>query len=315
MDPIVSRSSAPQNDKRNNIFPLTSNTTTTRAIPINPARLVLLLALSLGLSACGVQFLYNNLDSIARVELGTYIDLTQEQEVYFEQEFAKLWQWHRETELPNYAEALEGWALLTRDGVTGDEIDLALGTMQGWWLRVEAKGMPAAVELLRSLEDSKVTHIAEVLEKENAKQEKRIEKRTPEERQRRWRKNFQSLLENFTGRLGSQQQQVLITADGRYRAVPELWHEYSLRWQREFLSLLEERRNKETFEPGLERIFGPQEPYYSEALIEAQAHNEALSKELLVALLASMNEAQLERFSETLSDRARDFRELAAEAR
>ena len=175
--------------------------------------------------------------------------------------------------------------------------------------------MPAAVELLRSLEDSKVTHIAEVLEKENAKQEKRIEKRTPEERQRRWRKNFQSLLENFTGRLGSQQQQVLITADGRYRAVPELWHEYSLRWQREFLSLLEERRNKETFDPGLERIFGPQEPYYREALIEAQAHNEALSKELLVALLASLNEAQLERFSETLSDRARDFRELAAEAR
>ena len=254
----MSRSSAPQNDQQDNIFLLTSNTTTTRAIPVNPARLILLLALSLGLSACGVQFLYNNLDSIARVELGTYIDLTEEQEVYFEQEFAKLWQWHRETELPNYAEALEGWALLTRDGVTGDEIDLALGTMQGWWLRVEAKGMPAAVELLRSLEDSKVTHIAEVFEKENAKQEKRIEKRTPEERQRRWRKNFQSLLENFTGRLGSQQQQVLITADGRYRAVPELWHEYSLRWQREFLSLLEERRNKETFEPGLERIFGRQ---------------------------------------------------------
>ena len=118
--------------------------------------------------------------------------------------------------------------------------------------------MPAAVELLRSLEDSQLTHIAEVFEKENAKQEKRIEKRTPEERQRRWRKNFQSLLENFTGRLGSQQQQVLITADGRYRAVPELWHEYSLRWQREFLSLLEERRNKETFDPGLERIFGRQ---------------------------------------------------------
>ena len=255
------------------------------------------------------------MDSIARVELGTYVDLTQEQESSFEQEFAKLWQWHREAELPSYAENLEDWALLTRDGVTGEEIDLALGTMQGWWLRVEARGMPAAVELLRSLEDSQLTHIAEVFEKENAKQEKRIEKRTPDEHQRRWRKNFQSLLENFTGRLGSQQQQVLITAAERYRAVPELWHEYGLRWQREFLSLLRERRNKEAFEPGLERIFGPQYPYYSEALIEAQAHNEALSKEMLVALLASMSEAQLERFGETLRDRERDFRELSAEAR
>ncbi len=81
------------------------------------------------------------------------------------------------------------------------------------------------------------------------------------------------------------------------------------------MSLLRERRNKEAFEPGLERIFGPQDPYYSEALIEAQAHNEALSREMLVALLASMSEAQLERFGETLRDRERDFRELSAEAR
>ncbi len=148
---MVSRSSAPQNDQQDNIFLLTSNTTTTQAIPIYPARLILLLALALSLSGCGVQFLYNNLDSIARVELGTYVDLTQEQGAYFEQEFAKLWQWHREVEMPGYAGALEGWALLTHGGVTREEIDLALGTMQGWWLRVEAKGMPAAVELLRSL--------------------------------------------------------------------------------------------------------------------------------------------------------------------
>ena len=73
---------------------MTSNPTSLQVMPVNPARLILLLALALSLSACGVQFLYNNLDSIARVELGTYIDLTQEQEAYFGQEFAKLWRWH-----------------------------------------------------------------------------------------------------------------------------------------------------------------------------------------------------------------------------
>lgn len=277
-------------------------------------RIVSLLMLASLLAGCGVQFLYNNLDSMVRMQLEDYIEFTESQEAFFEREFESLWKWHRQEELPQYAAKLEYWAVLADDGVVGSEIDQAFTTMQAWLQRVQAKGTPSAMELLMSLEDAQVQELEEAFAKLNAKREKRMKRLDVEDRQRRWAKNFERLLERFTGSLDATQQQYLKRGAKRYRPASELWREYSLVWQEELLSLLRVRHDAEAFSSGYAYVFGPQVAVYSVELKAAQAHNEALSKELILGVLASMRALQRKRFSETLAKRAEEFRELAAEA-
>lgn len=280
---------------------------------ITQIRICSLLILANLLAGCGVQFFYNNLDSMVRMQLEDYIELTESQEAFFEAEFASLWTWHRQEELPQYAADLDDWARLADDGIIDSEIDQAFTTMQAWWQRVEAKGTPSAMELLIRLEDSQVQELEEAFAELNVKREKRMKRLDVEDRRRRWAKNFERLLERFTGSLDTAQKQYLKRGAERYRPASALWREYSLAWQKEFLSLLRVRHDAEAFANGYAYVFGPQEALYSEELKAAQAHNEALSKVLILSVLDSMKELQRERFRETLAKRARELRELAAE--
>ena len=280
---------------------------------IRPLKALLPFALTPLLVGCGVQFLYNNLDTLITSQLEDYVELTAEQQAYFEREFESLWKWHRAEELPRYATDLENWAGLLDDGVTESEVDLAFDRMQEWWQRVEVKGRPASKDFLKRLEDSQVLEIAQAFEKENAKWEKRSEDHDMESRQRRWAKNFERLLERFTGSLGREQQEILRLGSQSYLPERELWGDYRLTWQREFLTLLEVRDDTEAFEEQFEHVFGSQQQLYSDELIEAQIQNEALTRKLVLAVLQSMDTGQVERFKDNLAARAQEFRELSVE--
>ena len=263
------------------------------------------------LAGCGVPFFYNNLDTLISSQLEDYVELTPEQQAYFEREFEALWTWHRAEELPRYATDLENWALLVDDGVTETEVDQAFNRMQQWWQRVETRGRPASKAFIKRLQDTQIRGIAQAFQEENAKWDKRGLGRSLESRQRRWAKNFERLLERFTGSLGRQQQEIIAFASKDYRPAHELWDEYRLRWQQEFLALIEMRHDPEAFERQFDLVFGPQQQLYSHELIEAQTHNETLARKLVLAVLQSMNASQVERFKNKLSARAQEFRKLS----
>ena len=263
------------------------------------------------LTGCGVQFLYNNLDTLVASQLDDYVRLTPEQQAYFDREFQALWRWHRAQELPRYAQDLETWAEFVGDGVTDTEVEHAFSRMRDWWQRVETKGKPASRAFLMRLEAYQVREIAEAFEQENVEWDERGEEDSVESQRRRWAKNFERLLERFTGSLGRQQQDILALGAQEYRPARALWGQYRLVWQREFLSLLAARHDASAFEARFERVFGPQQELYDDALIEAQAHNEALARRLVLAVLQSLNDRQLRKFERELVERAQEFRDLA----
>lgn len=265
------------------------------------------------LTGCGVQFLYNNFDTLITSQLEDYVELTPEQQAYFESEFEALWQWHRAEELPRYATDLENWAGLVDDGVTDSEVDQVFDSMQGWWQRVEARGKPATKAFIKRLNDSQIYEIAQAFQDENAKWDKRYKDRSLELRQRRWAKNFERLLERFTGSLGRQQQGILAVASQDYQPVREYWREYRLLWQQAFLTLLESRHDAAPFEAQFDLVFGAQQRLYSDELIEAQVQNETLTRRIVLAVLQSLDESQVEKFKNTLAARAQEFRELSRE--
>ncbi len=285
----------------------------TRDQTIRPFKSMLLLTLATVLAGCGVQFLYNNLDTLISSQLDDYVDLTPEQQQYFEREFEGLWRWHRAEELPRYAADLETWAEIVDDGITDTEVDQVFERMQEWWRRVGVKGRPASKDFLTRLEDSQVLEIEQAFEKENVKWEKRSKADDIEFRRRKWAKNFERLVERFTGSLDREQQEILALGSQDYQPARELWGEYRLTWQREFLALLELRDDAEVFEGQFDLVFGPQQALYSDELREAQNRNEMLTRKLVLEVLQSMHVRQVKKFKDNLAARALEFRALSQE--
>ena len=263
------------------------------------------------LFGCGVQFFYNNLDTFLDSAMQNYLEMTPQQEALFEREFESLWRWHRQEELPRYAMEMEEWAQSVDVDVTAADIDQAQTTMQGWWQRIEERGRPAAKTFLKRLEDDQIAQIASGFEKANRKWERRASRRSTEDRQEMWRKNLARMIERFTGALSNRQKGLLARASSEYRPESELWGQYRLRWQAAFLQLLRTRHDKAVFSAQFDAVFGPQQDFYGERLFAAEKHNEALSKRVLLEVLASLSAEQVARLKARLGKHAADLRELS----
>ena len=274
------------------------------------ASLLLLIAL-VALAGCGVQFFYNNLDAFIESALEGYIDLTPEQEALFERELEALWRWHRREELARYAEDLERFSANVARGVKPDDLDQAFETTQGWWQRIARGGTPAAKRFIKLLDDAQVDLIPTRFAEENERADKRAARRSHEDWQDRWGKNFRRIIERFTGTLTREQRALLAKGASEYRPEREARVEYRLRWQAEFLKLLNARRDDDAFDAQFETVFGPQQGFYSRGLIEAQAHNQALTRRVVLEVLASLSDEQVKRLRTRLADYAEDMRELS----
>ena len=276
-------------------------------------RQALIALLALANAGCGVGFFYNNLDSLVRWELGDVLEMSAEQEAFFEAEFTALWRWHRSEELPRYADDLDHWAERLGGGATTQaDIEALFVTLEGWWLRLEAKGTPFAAEFLRNLNDGQVAALAEALEESNADWEKQEKGKPIDAVRRAWRKDFEDILKPFTGRLTDQQRALVAEAAERYQPERELWTDYRRRWQQDLFALLERRHEADRFTAGFQRLVKEQKAYYGERFAEVEAANEALVMSALVAVLNQALPKQRQRLRDTLTDRAKELRTLAA---
>ena len=272
----------------------------------------LILLLALANTGCGMGFFYNNLDRLVRWELDGVLAMTPDQEAFFEAEFAALWRWHRTEELPRYADDLGRWAERFGGVATPADVDELFVTLEGWWLRLEAKGTPFVAEFLRSLDDEQVSSLAEALEESNAEWEKQEKGKPVGAVRKAWRKDFEAILKRFTGPLTQEQQAIIADAAERYQPERQLWADYRRRWQRDLFILLERRHEADHFTVGFERLVKDQKAYYGDGFAEVEAANEALVKSALVAALNQALPKQRQRLRDTLSDRAEELRTLAA---
>ena len=90
-----------------------------------------------------------------------------------------------------------------------------------------------------------------------------------------------------------------------------MWEAYIDAWQAQFAELMKERRAPGFAEELLLLIANED---YGEPLNTTYEANEALSREALAAVFASLSKRQNEHLEDRLGGLAQDFRELAAQA-
>ena len=279
--------------------------------------LALGLGLGLGLGGCsmGTRLAYDNLDTLFALELDDYVALDEPQEALLDARFEPLWQWHRASELPAYAQSLrELAAALDTANPEPQAVDAFSSRFEAHGERLQDRILTDAAPLLAALSEAQVvTLLAAVREKDR----ERIQKQTRGNlaaRRTRLVDRIEGRLENWLGPLNAAQQalaaQRAATLEAEGELSAETLQDRSRKDQASLAALLATRQ-----QPGFEtRLREVVTPDTGPEAAERDARRER-SRQNLAAFAATLQAPQRAHLAKRLRGFAKDFEVLATKAR
>lgn len=204
--------------------------------------IVALLCLLLGSGCSMLRVGYGHFDSVAAWMAHDYFDLNADQRDLFSQRFERLHAWHRQTQLPEYAQFLGDIQSRARRGLGESDMLWVVDGFKQRYARIVVRGAADAADLLATLTPEQIESFRQQLDKDNKKflREHRINDGEAE-RRKVVRERSLSQLRDWVGPLSDAQQTTINTLLQTMPLIDRLRHEDRLRRQREFLALLEMR--------------------------------------------------------------------------
>jgi hypothetical protein len=274
---------------------------------------LLILALLPGCSA--LKIAYSQADLIATWMADDYFDLLPEQKDTFHDYFQRLHAWHRRTQLVQYVSLLESAQERLRAGVKANDAAWAIDSAKTQFRVIVQRGYADAARILSGLSDQQLAATRRQFKKTNQKYAREYGAGAPADEQRRLRaeRNLERI-EHWTGPLTPAQEARIGELSRALPLIADLRLLERLHRQREFLALLAERNNIETFAPRLrdwlidwDRTRTP--PYQAALARFADA-----SAKLYVEVFALLTPEQRKHVSERLQGYIDLLRQLAHEA-
>ncbi|MFN3791413.1 DUF6279 family lipoprotein [Massilia sp.] len=209
--------------------------------------LIALFALAAGCSS--VRFTYNQGDTLLYWWLDSYADLEGEQATVAKRDIDKLFQWHRQTQLRDYA-ALLGTMQKELAG-NPSQADL-VGIYKEIRVRGErlaARAVPEMTTLALSIKPDQIADIERKFNSKNEEFRRKFVEGSQEKRQRERYKKAMKQLELWFGNFNSEQQALLRKASDARPLDSHIWLEERVWRQRRILGLLrkfqQEKPNRE----------------------------------------------------------------------
>ncbi len=277
---------------------------------------LLLLAVTLGvLASCStVRLSYDHADWLLGYTASQYVELDKDQWRTFKTELAQFHTWHRQRELPQYAEAFDEAALRIEHGMSRADVEWAIGVVRG---RARVLGIRAAEDfapVVATLSERQLREIEERFAKDNGKFVKTQltgDIDTLAKHRADW---LESRVEDFTGSLtGAQRARVLAFARA-FPDGPRLRLEERERRQGVFLHIAREAHGDPKAAARLLRSFlEDPERGRSEAVREGMQRWERGLADMLVDIERTLAPAQRAAAARRFRSYAADFRQLAGQ--
>jgi hypothetical protein len=280
-------------------------------------RLILALLAGLLLQGCSaVRLGYGNADSLARWWIDQYLDLAPEQDALSRERLAKLFAWHRRTQLPDYVVLLrQGKAFAAGQPTANDALALSDSVIRR--VRVLAEqATPDVADLLATLTPAQIDRMAARFAEKNADlaEEMRLADGDAAQNKARYKRLLERA-EYWLGDFSNAQESALRRMVEAQDPGGRFWFDERLRRQRELLDLM---RQVQRERPPRERIIALLRDYTARfdlpadpaRLVRAQAMRRA-SAELTVAILAMATPAQRNHAQQKFDDLILDFTELS----
>ena len=275
---------------------------------------LLLVGLLGGCSA--IRTVYNQAEHVIAWRADDYFDLTEDQKRLLRTHLERLHAWHRTTQLRNYASLLDAADRRLSDGPNMPDVRWALAEIRQHSRTFLLHSHADIAALLATLTDAQIAHAKRRFDRDNRRfARERGVGAAPEEQRRLRAKRVLESIEHWSGPLDSEQQARIAALSETLPPDAAFRMHDRLRRQRDFLSVLEARKEEERFAMRL-RVWlvdwDASRPPGVEA--EASRYTEAYSK-MLLQVFDDLRPDQRRRVSERLRWYRDVMRDLALDRR
>jgi len=271
--------------------------------------LCILAAVVLSAGCSSVRLVYGHLDWWMERNINKYLDLGGAQEDLLEQRIDEFHLWHRQTQLPRYAEFFEQLADQVSDQPDPEQLTQRLTRIEQqvdeFWHYSVVMLTDLTLPIVVTLSDEQIDRLQENIEKEREKSLKKWDKT-----ERKREKEFRKQTERWLGDLTDEQQAIIDRHVATTGFDPALRDAQRQQWSRAFVQTLREKP-KDYPQQLRQLLIDPQSLWPDDyrkmhAKLRAQAH------QLGIEILMSATPEQRQHLKTTLTEYAEDFRYLAA---
>lgn len=281
---------------------------------VRVGRLLVGCALLSMLGGCGSGFVYNRLDWISRYYVSSQVTLDDAQSRALESNLDAFFAWHRRSELPRYAGFLDRMADDAVRPVSLQQLEDGQREVRAFLRDSATHAAPAAARWLNGLRPQQVDELFASLAEKDRKGLAEKCAGTPAERRAKSAAEFIDNVEDWTGRLGRAQRDMIIA---RYATLEtDECEELTTRARsrQEFHVLVDRYRARPDFADRIAEFLAHPENRRDAAYRERYEADRARFLGLLADVNHSLTPEQRGRTVERLRLYAREMRGLAAES-
>ncbi|WP_163133208.1 DUF6279 family lipoprotein [Agarivorans sp. Alg241-V36] len=251
-----------------------------------PYRWILILILSGLLSACGMRFVYNNLNWLAYWYIDDYIEMNSEQKAVFKPMLKSWLTWHRHEQLPVYLAQLQLFHAQINGGISQQQL---LEQVAAWQEHYRVLAGHVYLDVAQLAQTASSQQLSDFMAK-------LAEQREDSDRQQShydYRiEHISNSVERWLGDVSPQQQQVIEQLANQLIDTRADWHNVQSRWQQYLAYSLSGQSKSENFEQEFYVLMVNSESLWPPGLAERFYRNRQLWAQGMSEVLALANKQQ-----------------------
>jgi hypothetical protein len=274
-------------------------------------RCLLALVLWPVVNGCTVKFYYNQLDWLIPWRLESYMSLNDDQRRLLEQSLSQQLRWHRDTQLPAYANWLRQLGDDLQDGLEPGELDRHEAVLEGYWQLLLNQFAPDLGRLLALATDAQVADLFANLEENNREYRQEYVALPAAELRRKYAEFATEELKRWLAEVTPEQEQLIARWLEKMEVITPERLQYRQQWQQRLRELLAKRRDRDSFMAAFQQFFQSPERDRPAEYQRKFDHNQAVFKAFALALDERLTAEQRRFLLRRLDALASDFKQLA----
>jgi hypothetical protein len=271
--------------------------------------LVFLLILTAG---CAVKLVYNQLDWLIPWYISDYVSFSGDQRSLVEQRVADHLAWHRNEQLPRYADLLDRIAKDLESGLDEQAIARYQQEVEQITRTIIERVAPDVIALFVEASDEQLEQLFAKFAEDNANYRKKyVEKSERQVRQERADDVIKGV-QRWIGRLSRDQRALVNAWSKTYPLMTKEFLDTRMVWQQALKEALQLRNQPDQFAQRINQLINTEGYGRSREFEHKLEQNQILLTALYGDIQRSLSQRQRERAIATMRGYARDFRELAA---
>ncbi len=275
--------------------------------------LITLFCLSIfSISGCKTKVAYTFFEWVADWYIGSYVTLTPEQAEQTKDIVSAFHDWHRETQLPIYADYLEGLkSRLSNNVVSGGLIHQETDTIQMYLDQSANRILPSVAHVMSSLNDGQVAQIMSALKKERDKYQKEYVDISQERVYKKRIKELKRNTKRLFGSLTKEQNQWVMAWAKQLQPYEALTLKQRELWADKLLDALHHREDQKQLQIALSQFVFYRTDFWDLELQKRLDYNQALTYDLVARIINQHTPKQREKMGRKLDQYVADFMDLS----